>query len=622
MKIIQYLIFTLILGAVTLNAQTIVSKNTIAKNTVGPDEKKTSAPVSDPVDISEDEKDQARVSGNPAVPVSSGSILSRQGVQTGETITLSLDEAIRKALANNNDIEVAKQNVKSSASSLRSLLGFSDPVFTISPGYSRNIQPQTSAFGGNGGTGVTQTSGFVVDSSVFHRLPQGGGNYSVFFNNDRSSNNFSTLTPTYGSSLGANFNQPLLRNFKIDQNRQQIRIQRKRVAQSDEQFRASTIDTVRLVQTGYWDLVFSLRDQQNKVENLNLAKENLRQVQAKIDAGASAPLARAEVLTELANREADVIIAAQSVSIAENNLKRLILRDPQSPEWSAQLMPTDRPVLGDDKVDLDAVTKDALANRPELSRFRLEKDISDINISFFKNQIKPRVDFNGTFSLSGLAGAYSGVNSPTDTLLIDPNIPASASPSNFLLSELIRLDPTVRNRIPTVTIDPTVNPQFIGGYGQSLQNLFSGNYRNFQVGVTIEFPLRNKTAKANLATAQIERTRLEADTRSNEQTVIVEVRNAVQGLESARQRVLAAREGVKNAEIQLEGQRKLFELGRSDTFLLFQRENQLALAKNSLIRSETDYNKAIADLQRATAITLTVNNIQIESPVDMSKINK
>ena len=39
-------------------------------------------------------------------------------------------------------------------------------------------------------------------------------------------------------------------------------------------------------------------------------------------------------------------------------------------------------------------------------------------------------------------------------------------------------------------------------------------------------------------------------------------------------------------------------------------------AKNAEIRAETDFNKAIADLQRATSTTFQMNNIQIESPVD------
>jgi len=73
---------------------------------------------------------------------------------------------------------------------------------------------------------------------------------------------------------------------------------------------------------------------------------------------------------------------------------------------------------------------------------------------------------------------------------------------------------------------------------------------------------------------------------------------------------------VENAEIQLEGERKLFEAGRSTTFLLFQRENALANARNAEIRSETDYNKAISDLQRATSTTFQLNNIEITSPMN------
>ena len=98
--------------------------------------------------------------------------------------------------------------------------------------------------------------------------------------------------------------------------------------------------------------------------------------------------------------------------------------------------------------------------------------------------------------------------------------------------------------------------------------------------------------------------------------MIAEVRNAVQALETARQRVLSARKARTNAEIQLEGERKLFEAGRSTTFILFQRENSLANARNAEIRAETDYNKAISDLQRATSTTFQMNNIEIQSPMN------
>ena len=98
--------------------------------------------------------------------------------------------------------------------------------------------------------------------------------------------------------------------------------------------------------------------------------------------------------------------------------------------------------------------------------------------------------------------------------------------------------------------------------------------------------------------------------------MVVEVRNAVQAVETSRQRVLAARRARENAQIQLDGERRLFDSGRSTSFLLFQRENALTNARNSEIRAETDYNKAIANLQKATSTTFELNNITVTSPID------
>jgi len=99
-----------------------------------------------------------------------------------------------------------------------------------------------------------------------------------------------------------------------------------------------------------------------------------------------------------------------------------------------------------------------------------------------------------------------------------------------------------------------------------------------------------------------------------EQLIEMDVRNSAQAVESARQRVLSARDARVNAEMQLEGEQRLYQVGRSTTFLLFQRENALANARAAEVRAETDYNKAIADLQRATSTTLRANNVVVESP--------
>ena len=160
-----------------------------------------------------------------------------------------------------------------------------------------------------------------------------------------------------------------------------------------------------------------------------------------------------------------------------------------------------------------------------------------------------------------------------------------------------------------------VPTNLIGGYGQDLRNLFSFSTRNVTVGVAISFPIHNKTAEANLAGARIQREQLDASYRSQDQAIEMDVRNAAQAVDTAQKRVIASRLARESAEQQLTGEQKLYEVGRSTTFLLLQRQNELTAARTNELQAQTDYNKALADLQRATAATLRINNVVVENPV-------
>ncbi|MBA3770353.1 MAG: TolC family protein [Blastocatellia bacterium] len=538
----------------------------------------------------------------------------RVGVQQASPLPLSLDDAIRRGLANNNDIEISRTDVRFSEQSLRAAKGVYDPVLSFAPNYSRS---QT--------TGGRATNDFTLGADASGFIKPGGGTYGGFFNNNRTENAFAQQQASSGtvnssgtsaiftSSLGFQYTQPLLRNFAIDRNRQQIKIARRRLAQSDTDFRLQATTTISQVQRAYWDLVFALRDQQNQQANVSLARENLRQIEARIAAGASAPIERAEIETELANREGLLLSSIQQVGIAENALKQLVLKDVTAPEWQQTIVPTDKPAFSLERVSLDNALRDATDNRFELKRLRLENEINQVDVAFFRNQVKPQLDLNSRFSLNGLS--QGGTNSAFTTNLF-------TSPGDIVLFNAI-------NQIratPNVNLPPIANPNIaipaqpaflFGGFNRSLANLFRSDAPNYSFGVTISFPLRNRTAKANLAGARITGERIAAQTRSQEQTVIVEVRNAVQSVETSRQRVLTARRARESAETQLEGERKLYEAGRSTTFLLFQRENTLNNARNAEIRAETDYNKAVAELQRATATSFRENNITIDTPVDL-----
>jgi outer membrane protein len=511
--------------------------------------------------------------------------LTRLGVVSSNVVTLSLNESIRLALLNNNDIEVSRHDVRYAETQLRSLEGVYDPIFLYSPTFDKRITPQQTSIGGATSAGTTSSTVATLAPSITKSFSTGGGTYQLTFSNSKSVTNStnSLFNPVYGSNLSLSFTQPLMRDRAIDSNRHSIRVQKVRVEQSDADFRRKTIEVIAQVQSAYWDLVFAMRDQQVQLDNVNLSRENLRQIEAQISAGAKAPLDRSEVLTELANRESALLSATQTVSIAENALKQLILRDPTAPQWSAQITPTDTPVVDTNPVNLNDAIDEARKNRPELQRLNMERRINDLDTKFFKNQTLPQIDLQTTLATTGLAGT------PTPCQRFDP--------VTGLCSEAARA------------------PNLIGGYTQDIRNLLGFSTRNVSIGVSIQIPFRNTTAKANLAGARIQREQLEASVRSTEQVVEVDVRNAAQNVESSRLQVLTAREARRNAEIQLEGEQRLYSVGRSTTYLLIQRQNALANARDQEVRAETGYSKAVSNLQRATSTTLHANNVIVDNPL-------
>ena len=505
--------------------------------------------------------------------------LTRVGVLSSNVLPLSLNDAIRKTLQNNNDIEVSRDDVRVAEQQLFSLQGVYQPVFSVTPQLIKNVTPQTSALlGGGGAAGTTSVTTLNLSPSLSKSFATGGGFYTLTFSNSRTSTSStnSSFSPFYSSNLSLQYSQPLLRNRSIDANRRNIRIQKKVIEQSDSDFRSRTIQIIAQVQAAYWNLVFALRNQQNQLDSLNLSRQNMHNIEAQIAAGAKAPLDRAQVQTDIATRESALFVATQTVSQAENSLKQLMLRDPLAPEWSAQLTPTDTPAFDLSPVNLTAALDEAHKNRPELRRLDLQKDINTIDLQYFKNQTRPQVDLTGAVAATGLAGT-------------------SCNP--------------VTN--PRCTPPPT---NLIGGYGKDISNLAGLNTYNITVGTTISFPLHNKTAQANLAGANIQREQLAASYRSQDQAIEMDVRNAAQAVDTAQKRVVASRQARESAEQQLAGEQKLYEVGRSTTFLLLQRQNELTTARTSELQAQTDYNKALADLQRATAATLRVNNVTVSDP--------
>src|SRR5256885_17147457 len=97
-----------------------------------------------------------------------------------------------------------------------------------------------------------------------------------------TSNSFNLINPFYSSNLSLQITQPLLRNRSIDSNRHGIRVQKVRLEQTDSDFRQRTIAIISQVQSAYWNLAFALRNQQNQLDSLNVARQSMRTTEHEI----------------------------------------------------------------------------------------------------------------------------------------------------------------------------------------------------------------------------------------------------------------------------------------------------------------------------------------------------
>lgn len=526
--------------------------------------------------------------------------LTRVGIDMDRQRPLSLREALAMALENNKDIEVARQNVKISEFDLKAARGIYDPRVSSASYYER-IESPISSFLSGGSNGAVTQSDYTATARLEGQTPMFGGNYHLDFSSVKltTNNQFTALNPQYPTALTFTYTQPLFRGLRFDSSRRAIEIAKKNLSLTDAQFRQRAIETITSVQRAYWDLVFTLRNLQVQRDAVRDARTQLEHNKRLVAEGALAPIDVVAAEAQVAGFEQTLFTSLEDVSRAENNLKNLIAENHQSDLWNLSLVPTDSVDLTAPEISLPEAMKAALDNRPELQQSTVAREINQIDQKFFREQTKPQIDLVGSYGMVGLAGAASGGANP---------FTASSTQLRDAVNRL--LVNSGFERLP----DPpaqSLSPFLLGGYDQSLQNLLSNRFNNYRVGVQISLPLRNRTAEAQLGRSLVEGQRLATQREQLQQAVQVEVRNALQLVRSSEARLHSAVIQRQASEQQYQSEQRKLDAGQSTVFLVLERQTALTIARGNELRAQTDLNKAIAELQRATGNALTTNSIVV-----------
>ena len=524
--------------------------------------------------------------------------LNRVGVDTNEQQPITLREAIGLALQNNKDIEIARDNVKIAEYDLLSARGAYDPRLTAQSYYEKLKTPATSFLSG---AATVDTSDFTNTARFEGLAPKYGGSYRFDFSSIRQTSNsvFSVLNPQYPTALTFNFTQPLVRGLRFDLPRRQIEVARKNLSLTDVQFRQRAIEVITSVQRSYWDLVFALRNLQIQRDSLTDSRTQLEHNRRMVAEGSLAPIDIVAAETQVANFEQAEFSALEDVNRAENNLKNLIAVNQRARIWNVSLIPTDDVDLTVPQVTLVDAMKAATDNRQELKQSDLAREINLLDQRLYRDQTKPEIDLVGSYGMVGNAGTLTSTTNP---------LSASNDQLRMRVNEL-----SVISGLQPLAAPPTVTvpPNLFGGYWQSLSNLGTNQFNNFRVGVAISLPLRNRTAEGQLGHSLVEGKRIATQREQLEQLIQVEVRNALQSLRTSDARLRSAAIARSTAEQQYDSERRKLDVGQSTVFLVLERQTALATARGNELRAQTDLNKAIAELQRATGNSLTANNVTV-----------
>ena len=483
----------------------------------------------------------------------------------GPTLAVTVEEAVRLALQNNLGLEAERLGPQAAAFDVaEARAAYAPDLFSITTKSSSATPPSDFLTG----TGAVITSGGVrTTNGLAQAVPWGGGRYQVSFFGARSTTTgFTNYNPALRSTLDMSYTQPLLRGFKIDGLRNQLKQTRTAEQIADLDLRQRVTQVSRSARTAYYNLVSTISGLQLAQESLELSREQLRNNERKVEVGTMAPIDITEAQAEVARLEESVIVAESQIRTAEDSLRMLLLNPSRPDFWTTQLVPAEQPTLEPKSIDVDAAITNALQNRIDIAVVKKRLESTDISVEFLRNQKLPEVNLQANYGVIGLAG------------------------TQFQFGE---------GGFPPPIVNQTER-----SFMDAVRDVIGNDFRSWSFQINVNYPIGTSTADAALASARVRRQQQQTNLRELEMAVTAQVRNAGRQVTTSLQRVQSTRTARELSEKRFAAEEKRLEVGLSDTFRLFQTQRDLSAAKRAELQAILDYNNALVNFEAVQTVPL------------------
>ncbi len=491
-----------------------------------------------------------------------------------DKLELSLRAFLELAMSNNPDINLSKLAVFEEQNNIERAFSPFDPTVTAGFNSNRSTTPSNDQLQGAAVLGQLNQSGRFT----YRQQLDTGTEYTIGYVGSKSASNsqFNNFNPSIRQSLAFTVVQPLLRDRGRYVQRIPIMVARSRLSQTEEQVRERIIQLIFQAENDYWDAVNTREQLRVQENNLDISRAFLEQENRRLELGAISPLDIFQPQQNFANAQVRVTQERYRLQQAEDALRRWIGADlaPDFRDIPLVLTESVEPRAYMEDLDAEEHVARALFNRPELEQIRRSIQIDDLNIRGATNDMRPDLSVSANYSAQGRGG-------------------------NFF--DRSGLGGSVGNIIP-------------GGFPEAFDQLFQFRFPTYGFGLTLQLPLRNRASAANLADAAIQKKRNLYSLRSNEQTVRLDVVQAVAGVELAKASVEQATVALGFAQQRLEAEQKKYDLGVNTAFFVLESQNDLVDAEAQVLAQAIAYRRSLLTLLRSTGELLRARSIALSMP--------
>lgn len=501
----------------------------------------------------------------------------------GETLPLSLADAMAMAIQNNLNVEIARHDPLIAWERNRTAWGAYDPTARLETGLSAVETPVASALQVST---RTEDEVFRNQFSISGILPALSTQYGITLDADRTKTNrsISTLREQWDSGLTFSITQPLLRGLYWNEPWTEVKVSKQFYRQSLDDFNAALMDIVRGVEEAYWNLVAT--DDQERVaeKSLEAARELLEQTEVQYEVGVVSKVEVVEAEAGVAERDVELIRARNNHKSAEDQLIDRVMGAGLTPGSLLGVDPTDRPDdYTDISVDVEEASRKAMERRPELASLDRQIKQREVQLTFSRNQLAPQIDLVASYGYQGLAGKTGRRCSA-----------AEIAAGNTFFCQAAPID-------------------IHSNYRHSIEDYFDHDGAvNWSVGGVLSIPLGNHAPRARKRSAEIELRKTRTQRSRQVQDIILEIRQAARDLKSAQEGIEAAERRRLAAEEQFRAEGIRLEQGESTPFDVLRRERDLVEAESQKINAYQVYRNSVVSLERAQGTILDRHNIVVE----------